>query len=101
MRVKQIISKPKFIKTLGAKPTLTEKEEQRIVNIVKITAELGWLLDRQDIAEFIGNYCREVNKETVFIEGVPGREFMISFLERNKKELTTKKGKILKVARAA
>ena len=63
-------------------------------------AKLGWPLDRQDIADFIGAFVEESKIKNQFVDGKPSRDFMLGFLKRNKSKLATRRGEILKQSRA-
>ena len=92
--------KKKLIPARGRKRTLTDDEENFIIDNAKDAGDLGWPVHRDDLARIIGDYCKAIGRKTAFKNGIPGRDFMISFMKRHKNQLSTRRAETLKVARA-
>ena len=84
----------------GRPTTLTCKMENRLVTVLKTAALLGWPLDRNDVAGVVSNVCSSLAIKNTFKDGMPGRDFISSFLKRHKSEISLRKAEVLKVKRA-
>ena len=84
----------------GRKPSLFKKEESNIVTTIITLADLGWPTDQMDVAMIIGNYCKDMNRETQFKNNMPGTDYMKAFFKKHESRLTRRRAKPLKVSRA-
>ena len=76
--------KKKFIKQIGRHPALNESEELDIVKVCGAAAELGWAIDRNDVADIISKYCLKMERKTQFRNNYPSKDFKIIFLRNTK-----------------
>lgn len=67
----------------GTKPTLSQKDEQAIVNWLQDCARKGYPKRKQDIIKAVKLYVQKHNLETPFKNDKPGHKWLTLFLKRH------------------
>lgn len=90
-----------LIKKKGGQPVLTE-EEKTVVSRLQICGDWGFPLDmitlRLLVKDFLDRKGKSVKK---FKDNLPGRDFVYSFLNRHRKNLSSRMCQNIKRSRAA
>ena len=90
------------LKHIGGQPILGFETEEILVSRIKKCAEWGFPLDAIDIRMIVKGYLdRKGTKILKFKNNLPGREWMVSFLNRNKKDLAQRMCQNIKRGRAS
>ena len=92
--------KKTFLRKMGRQPALNENEELNIVKVCAAAGELGWPVDRNDVADIISKYCIRMKRKTQFKDNYPSKDFMIKFFKRHKDKVNIRRASTLKVVRA-
>eukprot|EP00794_Sanderia_malayensis_P019810 gene19810-21750_t len=84
----------------GRSSVLSKNEEKLIVVALEQCARTGWPCDRSDVKTIVKTYLDSLGKTTRFKENIPGDDWLASFCQRWKNQLTTRKQEILTKGRA-
>ena len=79
---------------------LTETEERDIVEAMIVSSSLGWPCSTDELQVIAQSYLNYMNKETSFVDNMPGTDWIIKFKKRWSAELGTRKPEILSKPRA-
>lgn len=84
-------------KTLGRNTALSQEIETKLASYIHIMERNGFGLSRDEILEIVSNYVTQNKIPTPFKNGKPGKDWFISFKERN--NLSIKKPQAVEHAR--
>ena len=87
---------------IGRKPALSNDFEKKIVEFLLTTSSWGFPQTSKDLTKFVSNCLRNQDiKVAQFTDGVtPGRDWVLSFLERHKDKLSERMSNNIKRTRA-
>lgn len=78
---------------------LSHKEEEELATCLKLLSRWGFGLTRKETLEVVGEFITATGKESPFVDGIPGEDWLESFMKRHP-ELSTRLPEQLKSVRA-
>lgn len=66
----------------GRNTALTRKEEEELAECLILMSRWGFGLTRQETMEIVGDYIRFLGRESPFVDGVPGPDWLSGFMGR-------------------
>lgn len=82
----------------GRPRTLTEEEEEHIVECLIARADFGYPCDRIELMQLVGEYVKANDIKNVFKDNTPGEDWYLGFMKRHPR-LTLKKAEHLQAVR--
>ena len=79
---------------------LTLKEEQDIVEALKISAQLGWPCGTKEVKVIVKTFLDKSQRDTTFIENNPGKDWLIGFKKRWSNQLGMRNSEIISKSHA-
>lgn len=90
------------IKKKGGQPVLKEDEEKMLVNHLQVCGDWGYPVDIITLRLLIKDYLdRQGKRVKKFKENLPGRDFVYSFLNRHRNDISSRMCQNIKRCRAA
>nr|XP_047137564.1 MFS-type transporter clz9-like [Hydra vulgaris] len=84
----------------GRKSVLSDNDETMIVAAAQYCQRYGLPLDSLDINNLVAQFCTAMRMKTLFKNGIPGKDWIISFRKRHVDKLRLHKPEILTFLRA-
>ncbi|XP_065648065.1 uncharacterized protein LOC136077840 [Hydra vulgaris] len=84
----------------GRKNVLSDNDETMIVAAAQYCQRYGLPLDSFDICNLVGQFCTTMRMKTPFKNGIPGKDWIISFKKRHVDKLRLRRPEILTFSRA-
>ncbi|XP_039275953.1 uncharacterized protein LOC120349591 [Nilaparvata lugens] len=82
----------------GRRRTLTDEEENTIVDCLIARAEFGYPCDRMELMQLVGEYIKANDIKNVFKDNTPGEDWYLGFMKRHSR-LSLKKAEHLQAVR--
>ena len=79
---------------------LTPKEEQDIMEALKISAQLGWPCGTEEVKVIVKTFLDNSQRDTTFIENNPGKDWLIGFKKRWSNQLGMRNSEIISKSHA-
>ena len=85
---------------VGRPATISQEEEELLVVAIEYAAKCGFPFDRKDIVDIMKNFFLSSGRKNQFPNGEPGKDWLSSFIRRNKRRLAPRKPELLTKSRA-
>ncbi|GFN78575.1 tigger transposable element-derived protein 1-like [Plakobranchus ocellatus] len=96
--VRDHVKKPESNISAGRRTVLTATEEEELATCLKFLSAWGFGMTRKETQEVVGEYLEALDRETPFVHGVPGPDWLDGFLKRHQ-DLSCRLPEQMKVSR--
>lgn len=69
----------------GRKNALSQEIEEQLENLILARADFGYPMDKQELLDFIKQFCQEINISNPFKENKPGHDWYKNLMTRHPK----------------
>ena len=85
---------------VGRPAAISQEEEELLVVAIEYSAKCGFPFDRNDIVDIKKIFFLSSGRKNQFHNGKPGKDWLSSFIRRNKRRITPRKPALLTKSRA-